>query len=69
MDPRFIKVKLDSLPTTFTPIVSVTNNRVSSLSIQISGPLPHNTILDFYLENGKIKDDRKYPDHRLRCSM
>lgn len=35
MDPRFIKVKLDGLPTTFTPLVSLTNNRVTSLSIQI----------------------------------
>jgi hypothetical protein len=36
MDPRFIKVKLDNLPTAFTPVVSLTNDRVTSLSIQIS---------------------------------
>jgi len=35
MDPRFIKVKLDNLPTEYTPIVSLTNNRVTALSIQV----------------------------------
>jgi len=35
IDPRFIKVKLDKLPTTFTPVVSLTNDRVTSFSIQI----------------------------------
>jgi hypothetical protein len=35
MDPRFIKVKLDDLPTTYTPIVSLTNGHVTSFSIQI----------------------------------
>lgn len=35
MDPRFIKVKLDNLPTAYTPVVSLTNDRVTSLSIQL----------------------------------
>ena len=35
MDPRFIKVKLDDLPTTYTPIVSLTNGHVTSLSIRV----------------------------------
>ena len=36
MDPRFIKVKLDDLPTTYTPIVSLNNGHVTSFSIQIN---------------------------------
>lgn len=35
-DPRFIKVKIDNLPTTYTPLISLTNDRVTSLSIQVN---------------------------------
>ena len=35
MDPRSIKIKLDGLPVTYTPIVSLNNGHVASFSIQI----------------------------------
>jgi len=35
MDPRSIKVKLDGLPATYTPIISLNNGHVASFSIQI----------------------------------